>query len=272
MNESQIEKKDIISSVCLCNPKIWKMEGIITWRWMSLLLLGLLQLNVISITTVDGKSDPFIYSLCNVNKYTNGSDYESNVNTVLKYLVNAAAPRGGFATYSYGQVNGLLQCRGDVSQQDCQKCSAEASEMAYQDCPNAIGARIQLEFCFIRYEKYSFASVLDTNDVYGLENVKSNADIQGFNHTLGTLMKTLAGKAPLNGKRFATGSWVVNSSVTIYGLEMCFRSIAGPDCGVCLREAITDMNECCSSQVGAQVYLGSCTVRFETYPFYNRRT
>lgn len=249
------------------------MEGIVKW-WCCiavLLLFGLLHLNVMPVTAVDGKSDPFIYNLCNVNKYANGTHYESNVKTVLKHLVNAAAPRGGFATYSHGEVNGLLQCRGDVSEQDCRNCSAAASEMAFQDCPNAIGARIQLEFCFIRYEKYSFATQLDTSDVYGLENVNSNGDVRGFNHSLGALMKTLAGKAPMNVKRFATGSLVVNSSVTIYGLEMCFRSVAESDCGVCLREAIRDMNECCSSQVGAQVYLGSCTVRFETYLFYNKR-
>jgi len=234
---------------------------------MALSLLGMHQFNVISIAADEGKSDPFIYGLCNVNKYSNGSDYENNVKTVLKYLVIGAAPRGGFATYSHGEVNGLLQCRGDVSEQDCQKCSALASRMAFDDCPNAIGARIQLEFCFIRYENYTFASVLDTDVVSSLENVKSNVDIKGFNHTLGRLMKTLVGEAPLNKKRFATGSSVVNSSVTLYGLEMCFTSIAGPGCGVCLRKAIAAMNSCCSSQVGAQVYLGSCTVRFEIYPF-----
>lgn len=237
---------------------------------MALLLLGLQQQpDVISVSAVTGKSDPFVYGLCNVEKYSNGTAYESNVNAVLKYLVNTAAPRGGFVTYSYGQVNGLLQCRGDVSQQDCQKCSAAASKMAYQDCPNAIGARIQLDFCFIRYENYSFASVLDTNIAAALVNVKNNGDIEGFNHTLGKLMKPLASRAPLKKNRFATGSSMVNSSVAIYGLETCFKSLAGPDCGVCLREAITAMNACCSSQVGAQVYLGSCSVRFEIYPFYN---
>jgi len=247
------------------------MEGMVSWPvyWMFLSLLAL-QFNIISISAVDGISDPFIYGLCNVKKYSNGSDYQNNVNTVLKYLVNAAAPSGGFATYSYGEVNGLLQCRGDVSQKDCQNCSAAVSQMVYQDCPNAIGARIQLEFCFIRYENYTFASVLDTNDIYGLENVKSNGDIRDFNKTLGNLMGSLASKAPIKVNRFATGSWVVNSSVTIYGLEMCLRSLPGPDCGVCLREAIADMNRCCSSQVGAQVYLGSCTVRFEIYPFYTQ--
>lgn len=247
------------------------MESVIIWRSciMALLLLGLLQLNVIPAVA---KSDTFIYGLCNVNKYSNDSDYESNVNRVLKYLVRAAAPRDGFATYSYGGLNGLLQCRGDVSEQDCQKCSAAASQMVYQDCPNAIGARIQLEFCFIRYENYTFASVLDTFEAAAFENVKSNDGIEGFNQTLGILMKSLSGKAPFTVNRFATGSSVVNSSVTIYGLEMCQRSLSGPDCGACLKEAIRAMNQCCSSQVGAQMYLGSCTVRFEIYPIDNERS
>lgn len=250
------------------------MESVIIWRYcfMALFLLGLLHLNVISVSAALSKSDPFIYGLCNVNKYSNGSAYESNVNAVLEYVVRAAAPRGGFATYSYGGVNGLLQCRPDISQEDCQKCSAKASQMAYQDCPNAIGARIQLEFCFIRYENYTFASVLDTVEAAALENVKSNGDIEGFNQTLGNLMNTLSGKAPLTVNRFATGSLAVNSSVTIYGLEMCLRSLSGPDCGVCLKEAITAMNQCCSSQVGAQMYLGSCAVRFEIYPVYDHPT
>jgi hypothetical protein len=233
---------------------------------MALLLFGL-QRNVITISAMDGQSDPFTYGLCNVNKYSNGSEYERNVNRVLQYLVNAATPTGGLATYTYGGVYGLLQCRPDVSHHDCQICSAAASQMAYQECPNAIGARIQLEFCFIRYENYSFVSALDTKVAYALENVKSNHDIQAFNHTLGNLMETLAGEAPLNVNKFATGAWVVNSSVTVYGLEMCLRTLSAPDCGVCLREAIGAMNDCCSSQIGAQLYLVSCSVRFEIYPF-----
>lgn len=244
------------------------MEGSIGWRWcwIALLLFGL-QRNILSISAVDGQSDPFIYGLCNVNKYSNGSEYESNVNMVLQSLVKAAAPNGGLATYTYGGVYGLLQCRPDVSHHDCQSCSAAASQLAYQDCPNAIGARVQLELCFIRYENYSFASDLDTKVSYALENVKSSHDIQAFNYTLANLVETLAGEAPLNVNRFATGAWLVNSSVTVYGREMCLRTLTAPDCGVCLREAIRAMDECCSSQIGAQLYLGSCSVHFEIYPF-----
>lgn len=231
------------------------------------LFLYALQCNALSISAVDGQSDPFIYGLCNVNKYSNGSEYESNVNVVLQSLVKAAAPNGGLATYTYRGVYGLLQCKPDVSHHDCQSCSAAASQLAYQDCPNAIGARIQLELCFIRYENYSFASDLDTKVSYSLENVKSSHDIQAFNYTLANLMETLAGEAPLNVNRFATGAWVVNSSVTVYGREMCLRTLTAPDCGVCLREAIKAMDECCSSQIGVQLYLGSCSVHFEIYPF-----
>lgn len=231
------------------------------------LLLFALQRNVLSISAVDGQSDPFIYGLCNVNKYSNGSEYESNVNMVLQSLVKTAAHNGGLATYTYGGVYGLLQCRPDVSHHDCQSCSVAASQLAYQDCPNAIGARVQLELCFIRYENYTFASDLDTKVSYALENVKSSHDIQAFNYTLANLMETLAGEAPLNVNRFATGAWVVNSSVTVYGREMCLRTLTAPDCGVCLREAIRAMDECCSSQIGAQLYLGSCSVHFEIYPF-----
>lgn len=235
---------------------------------MALLLLGLQQLHLISISSVYGKHNPFIYSLCNVKNYRNGSEYESNVNGVLKHLVNDAAHSGGFATYSHGQVKGLLQCRGDVSENECQKCSTKASQMAYENCPNAIGARIELEFCFIRYENYNFDSVLDTDVIYTLQNVNSNSDIHGFNKTLENLVESMAAKAPSNVKRFATKSSEVHSSVTIYGLEMCWRSLEGRDCAVCLRKAIAAMNQCCSSQVGAQVFLASCTIRFEIYPFY----
>ena len=248
------------------------MEGII--RLMALLLIGigLQQLHLISVFSVDGKPDPYIYGLCTVLKYRNDSEYESNVNAVLEHLVNAADKSDGFATYSHGQVKGLLQCRGDVSDNECQKCSTKASQMAYEDCPNAIGARIQMEFCFIRYENYNFESVLDTDVVFSVENVKSNSDIHGFNKTLENLLESLAGKAPSNVKRFAAKSSEVHSdSVTIYGLEMCLRSLAEHDCGVCLRTAIAAMNQYgYSSQVGLQMFMGSCTIRFEIYPFYNK--
>ena len=51
------------------------MEGVTRtcqWCWiLFILLLGIQQLN--------GQSDSFIYGLCNVNKYINGIDYESDV-------------------------------------------------------------------------------------------------------------------------------------------------------------------------------------------------
>jgi len=248
----------------------------IGWRWCTWMTL-LLLFNVMSISisvspsVVDHGnkiSDSYIYGLCNANKYISGSEYERNLKKLLKSLVNGAAPSGGLATHTYGGVQGLVQCRPDISRHECQSCSAAASERAFQGCPNAISARVQFEFCFIRYENYTFASVLDTSVAYSLESSKSNSNIHGFNHTLANLMATLARKAPLHVNRFATGAQVVkHSSVTVYGLQMCLTTLAAPDCRACLRQAIGLLNKCCSSEMGAQIYLGSCSVRFEIYPF-----
>eukprot|EP00253_Pinus_taeda_P028084 PITA_28084 len=203
---------------------------------------------------------------CEVLK--SGSEHERNLKRLLKSLVNGTAPRGGLATHTYVGVQGLVQCRPDVSHHECPRCSAAASERAFQGCPNAISARVQFDFCFIRYENYTFASVLDTRIAYSLESAKSNSDIHGFNHTLANLMATLARKAPLHVNRFATGARVAkHSSVTVYRLQMCFTTLAAPDCRACLRQAIGLLNKCYSSQMGAQIYLGNFSVQFEIYPF-----
>eukprot|EP01018_Ginkgo_biloba_P035572 Gb_12662 [translate_table: standard] len=242
------------------------MESI--WKWSSVsLFFGLLLWS----NSAVGSSDNLIYALCNVNKYENGTEYERNINTVLQYLVNGAANNGGFSTYSYGKdsdkINGLLQCRGDVSGMDCYKCSVEASKMIHGECPNAVGARVQLEHCFLRYEHYSFASQLDTDVIYALVNVKSSNDSAAFNKTLVSLVNHLSTEAPAK-YGFATGSAVESSSEKIYGLEMCWKSLSEEDCSKCLSEGISAMFKCCSGRVGAQVYLGTCTVRYEIYPFF----
>lgn len=53
-----------------------------------------LQRIVLSISAVDEQSNPFIYVLYNVNKYSNVSEYKSNVNMVLQSLVKVVAPNG----------------------------------------------------------------------------------------------------------------------------------------------------------------------------------
>ncbi|GLJ38387.1 hypothetical protein SUGI_0781700 [Cryptomeria japonica] len=234
-------------------------------------LLFLAALLVLWTVTVDSASDEGeIYAACNVVKYSKGSEFDRNLEALFKTLTEKAAD-SGFGASVYGrekpnQLSGRLQCRGDLSPADCGACSAEAVKVVRRDCPNAIGARVQLEHCFLRYENYTFLSQLDTNYWYGLVNVNNNTDT-GFNAAAHSLLADLSRKAPASPIKFALGSSVVSSNVSIYAMEMCWRDMSGKDCAACISKGIEKLFDCCSEKVGVQVFMGSCTLRYETYQF-----
>eukprot|EP01018_Ginkgo_biloba_P036598 Gb_13106 [translate_table: standard] len=101
----------------------------------------------------------------NATIYANSSKFVSNLNRLLDELVSKTSETG-FNTSSYGQspnkVYGLLQCRGDASQQDCYDCSRDAKSNIRQDCGNDSGGRLWLDVCYLRYDNYNFISKLDT--------------------------------------------------------------------------------------------------------------
>ncbi|GLJ38392.1 hypothetical protein SUGI_0781760 [Cryptomeria japonica] len=234
-------------------------------------LLYLAALLIFSVVMVQSSEDGGeIYTACNVEKYSNGSQFNTNLEALLKTLTEKAA-YAGFGASVYGQetpneVSGRLQCRGDLSPADCQACSVEAVNVVQRDCPNAIGARVQLEHCFLRYENYTFLSALDTNRWYDLVNVNNNTDIY-FNAAIRNLLADLSSRAPASPIKFALGSSVLSSSLSIYGMEMCWRDMSKGDCASCLSKGYEEVLSISSQRMGAQVFMGSCTLRYEIYPF-----
>ncbi|GLJ38399.1 hypothetical protein SUGI_0781860 [Cryptomeria japonica] len=233
-----------------------------------LYLAALLIFSAVLVESSDDEGE--IYAACNVHKYSNGSQFDTNLEEVLKSLTEKAA-KAGFGASVYGektanQVSGRLQCRGDLSPADCRTCAVEAVKVIHRDCPNAIGARAQLEHCFLRYENYTFLSDLDTNFWYGLYNVNNDTDTK-FNAGVRNLLADLSSKAPASPIKFALGTSVVSSNVTLYGMEMCWRDMSREDCKTCLSKGIEQLFDCCSESVGVQIFMGSCTLRYEIYPF-----
>ncbi|GLJ38388.1 hypothetical protein SUGI_0781710 [Cryptomeria japonica] len=122
-----------------------------------LYLAALLPFSVVMVESSDE-----IYAACNVVNYSNGSQFDTNVEALLKNLTEKAAYIG-FGASVYGletssHVSGHLQCRGDLSPADCGARSTEAMKVVHYNCPNAIGSRVQLEHSFLRYENYTFIS------------------------------------------------------------------------------------------------------------------
>eukprot|EP01018_Ginkgo_biloba_P036207 Gb_02280 [translate_table: standard] len=209
-------------------------------------------------------------AICNINAYASGSQFGSNLNRVLEDLVQKTSETG-FNTSSYGEspnkVYGLLQCRGDASQVECSTCSLEANASVKEHCPNRIGGRVWLEMCFVRYENYSFFSMLDTIgpnfiNTKNLSNAASKNTTKDFLNNL-----SIQASEPAN-KGFAVGS-DLHFSNELFGLVQCWRDISLDNCTTCLSKATDSLYECCSQSRGAQAMRGSCIVRYETYSFFN---
>jgi hypothetical protein len=244
----------------------------------ALLILNLSLLlfsngNIASTASEESSNELIIYAACNVEKYSNGSAFERNVNALFNILTRNAVLTGfNASTYGRGssQVFGRLQCRGDLSPRECRACSLNALNSIRRDCPNAVGARVQLEDCFLRFENYHFISKLDTNLWYRLVNAN---DVAGpkFRIAVRSLMVDLSARTTSSNYKFTLGSTTVNvssrNSSTIYGMEMCWRDMSTQDCAACLSRGLENMFSCCPQRAGVQVFIGSCTLRYEIYAF-----
>eukprot|EP01018_Ginkgo_biloba_P036655 Gb_17910 [translate_table: standard] len=210
--------------------------------------------------------------------FADDSVFSGNLNTVLDNLVHNASLLG-FGTSSHGErldkVYGLLECRGDISQNECYNCTKEAIITVRNDCGNGVGGQVWLDKCSLRYGNYSFVS--QTDSVLYIANpttALNSTNPKVFNTALRSLLNILAKNAssPANIKRFATGLAIYSSFQKIYGLVQCWRDISSDDCNACLAAAFEYISSCCGGRLGAQSVQGSCIVRYEIFPFFHNST
>ncbi|GLJ22499.1 hypothetical protein SUGI_0423600 [Cryptomeria japonica] len=212
-------------------------------------------------------------STCNTDSnYKEGSPYSTNLNLVINDVSLNVPQNSGFNTSSHGQspnkVYGLLQCIGYVSTKKCSECSGEASNMLRDLCENAIGGEVWMDDCFLHYDNSSFFSKLDTT--FKNNGKRLNTNVQGFLSTTPTLLSNLSARAldPAN-NGYAVGSANYSTSHKVYGLVQSFRVLSMVNCKSCLSSARQTLEQWYSSQQGAQVMSGSCTVRYELYSFFD---
>ncbi|KAH9302317.1 hypothetical protein KI387_013900, partial [Taxus chinensis] len=204
-----------------------------------------------------------------------GDTYSSNLNRVITDLVRNTPQNSGFNTSSDGQspnqVYGLLQCIGNISADNCSTCSREANNSIHEVCANDIGGRVWLDDCFFRYDNSNFTSKLDTDGNYltNVNNVASNLEAN-YKSITTDLLSNLSNQVyndPAK-KGYALGSANFSSSDIVYGRVQCWRDLSVKDCRTCLFTARQSLESCCSSKQGGQGVLGSCSVRYEIYPFF----
>lgn len=198
----------------------------------------------------------FIYGGCSQARYTPGTPYDLNVNSLFTSLANAAA----ISNYNNFKVTtqntlvyGLFQCEGDLSNSLCKDCVASSLSQLKTICPQATGGIIQLEGCYVRYENTSFFGVLDKTEV-------SKRCGPSIGYDLDTLNRRDAGLAYLtatNGQYFRSGG-----SGSVQGVAQCVQDLSVSECQDCLTEASGRLRSECETSTWGDMFLGKCYIRY----------
>ncbi|XP_031491339.1 plasmodesmata-located protein 6-like [Nymphaea colorata] len=235
----------------------------------SFLPFFLLFISFFPATIRSASSYSFIYGGCSQQRYFTPSPYQSNLDSVLASLANAAFS-DLYAHFTVGKdgdpttITGLFQCRGDLTAGggDCSHCVQDAIGQLHPLCPQACGASLQLDSCFVKYDNATFLGVLDTTLIYKkCSSSAANAYDSDFLGRRDDVLRQLSS----GGSYFRTAS----SSGFVLGEAQCLGDLSSGDCTQCVTEAVERLREVCGSALSGDVYLGKCYARYSSAGLYS---
>ncbi|KAJ6768811.1 PLASMODESMATA-LOCATED PROTEIN 6 [Salix koriyanagi] len=228
----------------------------------TLTMTPLISLLTIALLTTPAISsvDSFVYGGCSQIKYTPGSPYESNVNSLLTSLVNSATLTvyNNFtikSPTSQDTLYGLFQCRGDLSNVDCASCVARAVSQLGTLCLDSSGGALQLDGCFVKYDNTTFLGVEDKTEVLKKCGPLIAYDSDGLNRRDGVL--DYLGTSDGSYKPFRVGG-----SGDVSAVAQCVQDLSASECQDCLSEVVGRLKTYCGAAASGDLYLAKCYVRF----------
>ncbi|KAK4261783.1 hypothetical protein QN277_004736 [Acacia crassicarpa] len=233
---------------------------------MSIFSFPLLLLTSFITPSSSATEAAYIYSRCSQAKFTQGSAYESGVNSLLTSIVNAAmfcsynnltvlASSSSSSSSQDIPIYGLFQCRGDLATADCSHCVAQAVSQLGTICPDFTGGALQLDGCFVRYDDSEFLGGEDNSLV-----LKKCGLPDGFNFDVLTqrdaVLEYLETSDGLY-KMFRT-----TGSGNLQGMAQCVGDLSAIECQDCLSNAIGRLRVECGPVQWGQIYLAKCYARY----------
>ncbi|MCO5561293.1 hypothetical protein L7F22_014914 [Adiantum nelumboides] len=248
---------------------------LITWRRCCIALLLMIFFPTFS-TQQQEKEVPLrqIYEEClrksNDTSLSTSTAFTRNLTTTLrnftrlasegsKYgITNPAAAGGSAAQENNMPVYAVFQCRGDLSAQSCGECMENVTARLPQECAGYVGARVRLDGCFLRYDNQSFFEPDTTVQKMLCNSTEKLSDVEILRAIADDLVENVTREAPKK------GGWATASASGMYAAAECVRYLNESECSQCLFQysAVS-----CRSTVGEQVYLASCSYRYEAYNF-----
>ncbi|MED6122646.1 Plasmodesmata-located protein 8 [Stylosanthes scabra] len=181
---------------------------------------------------------------------------ESECENLILILDGAQASK----TCDQGLVR-MAKTGGDLDPIECSKCVQNSVNQIGLICPYSLGASLQLEGCYIRYEHVDFLGKLDTSLRYKKcnKNVVSN-DVEFFRRRDDVL-------GDLQSRR--NSDFRVSSSGLVQGYAQCLGDVSVEDCNSCMEEVVMKMKRFCGSAISGDVFLGQCYARYWESGHYN---
>ncbi|GLT75497.1 hypothetical protein SLA2020_472170 [Shorea laevis] len=201
---------------------------------------------------------------------TSENSFQANLNSLLNQLAGNGPARSSFYKTTAGKksdkIYGLVQCRGDVSAENCANCTKQSISAALQDCPKSKNVKVWFTWCFLRYSDQPFFGVWDQSStaVFNDTNFDDpSVGSQGFNFING--VAAAAANQPL---MFEAGVLDVGRSGRRYGMAQCTRDISGADCRKCLDTQLMTFRTTVGNKRGWEIYGSSCSMWYHDYQFY----
>ncbi|KAL7172651.1 hypothetical protein ACSBR2_032182 [Camellia fascicularis] len=226
-----------------------------------------LPLSLLLTITPSSSSDltTLVYKGCADQKFQDPSGiYSQTLKTLFDTLKSQSSTAKFYKTTagdSQSAILGLFQCRGDLSNSDCNNCVSKLPEMSQKLCGNTIAARIQLTGCYLRYEVSGFKQVSGTELLYKVCG-STQASGTGFGDRLDTALGEIEkGVEGGSSNGFYTGSYE-----SVFVLGQCEGDLGNGDCVDCVKSAVGRVRSECGNSISGQVYLQKCYVSYTYYP------
>lgn len=213
--------------------------------------------------TYSTSTDTFIYANCSQARFSPGSAYETNLNSLLSSLVtstvfshynNLTVPFGsGLKPEPDVTVYGLFQCSVDLDPTSCSSCVSHAIALVGNTCPNSYSVFLQMQNCLVRYDKSLFFAVQDKTVM-----LKTCGKPMGFeDQDALTRVGDVIGSLGFGDKPDRTGE-----DGDVRGAAQCTGDLSLAQCRDCLTDAIGRLRSDCLMAQGGYVYLSKCYARF----------
>lgn len=157
-------------------------------------------------------------------------------------------------------INGLFQCRGDLSNVDCYNCISGLPVLIDKLCGKAIAVRVQLSGCYMLYEVAGFQQVSGLQMLYKSCSA-TNIGGAGFEERRDTALSSLE-----NGMVSSSDGFYTASYESVFAVGQCEGDVGASDCVSCVQNAVQRAQVECGSSISGQIYLQKCFISYSYYP------